>query len=83
MILRPIDFPSVNKRLGGPKGWVEEIHGPCDVLPVYTDGFICKSCWTLTWRQRLAVLFGAKIWLHVASGETQPAVALNVDYLRD
>jgi len=33
-------------------------------LPAYTDGNRVISCWYLTWKERLRVLFTGKLWLH-------------------
>lgn len=51
-------------------------------LPVLRRDGIVVSCWRVPWRERLAILFGARIWLHVASGSTQPAVAMTVERVK-
>lgn len=34
-------------------------------LPAFTDGEKTVTCWRLTWRERVAVLFGCPVWLSV------------------
>lgn len=77
--MKATDFDGVNLVLGAPPGWDKEFYGPCDGLPVMRRDGICISRWTLTWRERLAILFGRAIFLHVASGATQPPVMLTID----
>ena len=48
-------------------------------LPVQRRDGICTSCWRMSLRERLAVLFGSKIYIHVASGRTQPPISLTVE----
>lgn len=48
-------------------------------LPIFTDGSQVISCWGLTLRERLRVLWYGKIWLGIHSGHTQPAVWMDVD----
>ncbi len=78
--MRPVDFPGVTNVLGKPADWDEKMYGSCGGLPVrfnQTDG-IFASCWKPTFRQRLAVLFGRPIWLHVVS-RAHPPVMLSVE----
>lgn len=71
--MKPTTFPEQTKTLGPPLGMTRE---ECGELGVYTDGTRCLSLWTLTWRERLQVLFRGRVWLWVLSGYTQPPVAL-------
>lgn len=76
--MRPIKTKATTRVLGAPVGWNEELHGPCEGLPVaYGDGFIA-SYWTPSWRERLAILMGRPIRLSVA-GVTQPPVMLDTE----
>ena len=74
--LAPVKFPQANKNLTKPSNMTDE---ECKSLWVYNDGSQCISCWKLTFRQRLAVLFHGTIWLSVLSGHTQPPVWLACD----
>jgi len=47
-----------------------------DPLRVWTDGEQCVSCWKMSLRERLHVLFRGYIWVAILSGSTQPPVAL-------
>lgn len=81
--MKGIRFGSVNMNYGQPDGWDEERDGPCHSLPVYRDfsDNTCASVWKLTWRERLALFFGAKIVLTVKG--YQPPVALEVQRIAE
>ena len=74
--IKPIYFERANKSLSKPSSMTDE---ECSSLYVYTNGHECISCWKLTFRQRLYLLFHGKIWLSVLSGITQPPVWLDCD----
>lgn len=76
--MKPIKFYGYDGVLGAPESWDEDAHRPCIGLPVKRQDGKCISCWKPTWRERIAMLFGRPIWLHVASGQTQPPVAVEV-----
>ena len=69
----PVKFPEANRNLLKPDNMTNE---ECGSLWVYTDGGACISCWKLSWKARLSVLFHGKVWLGVLSGGTQPPVWL-------
>lgn len=71
--MEPKKFEQANKDLLKPEGWTDK---ECGSLPVFTDGKVCISLWSLTWRERFSALFFGKVWLFVHSGQTQPPVAL-------
>ncbi len=74
------NFPGVDGAvLTAPAGWDDTEHGPCGELPVQRLDGICTSCWSMSLRERLAVLFGRRVYVHVASGRTQPPISLTVD----
>jgi hypothetical protein len=73
--MKPFQFWRANKILMPPKGGGVNSQDIA-YLPVWTDGTQCVSCWRLTWRERLSVLFFGRVWLAVLSGGTQPPVAL-------
>lgn len=70
--LSPGPFPEARSVLSAPPGMPN-----CGALPCYRDGNVVVSCWPLSWRARLLVLFGAKVWMQVP-GRTQMPVALSV-----
>lgn len=63
--MKPSNFPEANSSLlGGPA----EKYGTGDTvvdLPTYRDGEIVVSCWSLTLKERLAVLASGQVWLCV------------------
>jgi hypothetical protein len=77
--LKPVTFPGVTFVLGEPPNWDDAMYGQCAGLPVQYDKErgVFASCWTLTFRQRLAVLFGRPLWLFVVS-RAHPPVMLTV-----
>lgn len=73
--MKPIDFPQVNVRLGPPSGMTTD---ECGALPVYSDGNLCISLWSLSWLERVNVLLFGRVWLYVIAGRSQPPVSLEV-----
>ena len=74
--MKPFKFEQANKNLLKPENMTDE---ECSSLWVYNDGTRCVSCWRLTWKERLKVLFFGRVWLTVLSGESQPPVWLFCD----
>lgn len=69
--LEPVPFPQATGILrGSPEGDVHD-------LVCFSDGSCVVSCWTLPWRARIAVLFGAPLWLHVLA-RRHPPVSLTI-----
>jgi hypothetical protein len=54
--MKPIEFPQQNKVLA-------ENQPEYIPLPVFMDGTETVSCWRLTLRERLRLLFTGKLWL--------------------
>ncbi len=77
--MTPTTFQGVDVVLGAPTNWDSETHGPCDGLPIMRRDGVCISRWSLSWRERFAVLFRGVVWCHVASGDTQPPISLTVE----
>lgn len=69
--MTPEKFPEKNRTLAAPDGMDN-----CGPLDVYADSKTCLSCWRLSWRERLSVLFFGRVWLWVRFGGTQPPVSL-------
>lgn len=69
--MKPIDFPQSTKVLQKPSTMSDN---ECSSLHVWNDGKQCVSCWKPTFKERMNILFGGKVWLGVLSGKTQPSV---------
>ena len=54
--MTPVEFPEQNTTFA--KDQPEYLP-----LPAFTDGTHVVSCWRLTWRERLRLLFGGRLWL--------------------
>jgi len=54
--MKPIDFPEQNRV------WAKD-QPPYLPLPAYTNERETISCWQLSWRERLTVLFRGRLWL--------------------
>lgn len=76
--LKPQPFADQNVVLGAPEEWSDEVHGECEVLPIKRENGVCTSLWGLTFWQKIRLLLGWRLWLHVASGNTQPPVMLTI-----
>lgn len=57
--MKPIEFPEQNKVYG--KGQSE--YNPLPVFHKDTPQDECVSCWRLSFRERMRILFTGKIWL--------------------
>jgi len=75
----PTTFPEFNRSLGEPEGWDAEAEGECDVLPVWTDGAVCISCWRLSQEEMMEILQTGRIWIRIYSGSTQPAIMVHTE----
>lgn len=75
--MTPISFKGQQAVLGAPPDW-DESQGSCDGLPVLRVGENFISFWKPTWRERIALLFGAKIQLTIV-GAGHPPVAIDVN----
>ncbi|GAG52146.1 unnamed protein product [marine sediment metagenome] len=58
--MKPIEFPEQTMV------WAED-QEPYLPLPAYTDARQTISCWQLTWRERLRVLFSGRLWLRLCN----------------
>lgn len=74
--MTPSDFPQKTIVLQRPPSMTDEECSPLAVCQL--DDGACLSRWVPSWRERLALLFGAPLWLWVVSGRTQPPVALEI-----
>lgn len=71
----PQDFPQKTKILERPLEMTEEECAPLAIYQEPDKGY-CLSCWRVTWRERLSILFFGRVWLWVINGPSQPPVAL-------
>ena len=76
--MKPIDFPQSTKVLQKPSTMSDN---ECSSLHVWNDGKQCVSCWKPTFKERMNILFGGKVWLGVLSGKTQPPVFVSGEML--
>lgn len=67
--MEPIDFKQSNMTLTAPGAMPN-----CEDLQVYTDGKQCVSCWKMSFKERIKVLFTGRVWLGVIGHRTQPPV---------
>lgn len=62
--MKPINFKQSTKVLQKP-GTLSD--SECGTLPVWCDGKQCVSCWKPSFKERINILFGGKVWLGVMS----------------
>lgn len=74
--MKPIEFKGQTVVLQKPQGMTDEECSPLGVLQLDNT---CISCWKLSLRDRLKVLFTGVVWLGVLSGKTQPPVYVTAD----
>lgn len=75
-MITPTKFDQQTGTLGRPPSMTEE---ECASLPVFRDEAQYLSCWRVSWRDRLKILFGAPLWLWVFSGGGHPPVAIETE----
>ena len=74
--MTPIEFKGQTLVLRKPAGMSDE---ECSPLPIARLDDTCVSCWRMSWRERLKVLWTGRVWLGVLSGQTQPPVYVTVE----
>lgn len=78
--MTPIRNKFTNHVLGAPVNWDEAKYGPCVGLPICAaDDNYNYSYWSLSWRERLQVLFGRPVRLCVLSAGHPPVMLDTVD----
>jgi len=75
--MRPVKLPGM-QQLSKPRNWNDHIHGKCDPLPVFHMKETYISIWSLTFWERVQVLFGRQIVLNVMA-DSHPPVMLEVN----
>lgn len=66
----PIDFAGANRTYKSPPDWDEGAYGVCADLRVQHEAPLFTCIYKFSWRDRLAVLFGRKLKVEIASGRT-------------
>lgn len=56
--MTPIHFPQANKTF---------VSANADSLPAHAEGVLVTSCWHLTWRERLRLLWSGRLWAQTTS----------------
>ena len=74
----PTEFKGQQTVLGAPVNWNKETHGECVGLPVVRTPAGFLSCWKPTLLERLKLICGFRVWLHVMTNG-HPPVAMYVD----
>lgn len=75
--MKPEHWDGQTHVLGAPQGWDADARGVCAGLPVYIGEGEMISCWAPSWRERLRLLFGHRVWMTIVSG-SHPPVSLHV-----
>lgn len=73
--MKPIKFKEQNINFTAPQGMTEE---ECGTLPAYSHESGILSCWEMTFRERLKVLFTGRVWFDIMA-RSQPPIWLGVD----
>ena len=73
--MKPIEFKQMNITFQKPHGFTDVQCGPLPALR-HDNGII--SCWKMSWRERIKVLFTGVIWFDVIS-YNQPPIWPGVD----
>lgn len=74
--MKPIEFKEQNKILLKPEGMSDE---ECGMLPIFTNGQECISCWQLSDEEIEKLKETKCIWLGLIAGGTQPPAFLTVE----
>ena len=70
--MKAIKFEQANRVFIKPTNMSDD---ECSPLSVFSDGTHLISCWQPSFKERLAILFGRKVWLWIL-GQSHPPVAL-------
>lgn len=73
--MKPSAFPQANMILTKPPDMSDE---QCGSLQVHRSDGQFISCWSLTWRDMIRLLWTRRIWLWVLS-DAHPPVAIQVE----
>ncbi len=81
--MQPIPFQNQTVELQPNPNQLEIDEKPVGILPIWTDGCQCISCWKLSIWERLQILFSGKVWLGIYSGTTQPPIWMSAETEKD
>jgi hypothetical protein len=77
--MKPTNFPEANGTLSGGPGADYGHDGDVADLPVHRSQGQVISCWTLSWRERLRVLWSGRVWLRVLARSSHPPVLVEAE----
>lgn len=77
--MKPTDFPESNGTLSGGPAAKYETEDDVPDLHVHRTGQEVISCWALSWRDRLRLLFRPRIYLHVLAPITHAPVKVTAE----
>jgi hypothetical protein len=69
--MKPVYFEEATKELKKPSSMTDE---ECSSLWVHNDGEQSVSCWKMTLKERIKLLFHGRIWVGVVFGKSQPPI---------
>lgn len=72
--IKPIDFKQANKEITGANGIGD--------LPVHDDGVSMVSCWQISFRERLKILFRGRVYVAIL-GDLHPPIWLDTEGFED
>jgi len=72
--MKPTPFPESNGTLSGGPAVNYGTEDDVVDLPVHRGNGQIISCWRLSWRDRLRLLVGGRVWLHVLTERTHAPV---------
>jgi hypothetical protein len=72
--MKPTAFPESNGTLSGGPAVAYGTEDDVSDLPVHRGAGQIISCWRPSWRDRLRVLVGGRVWLHVLAPRTHAPV---------
>ncbi len=73
--MKPINFKQENTLFKTPSNMTTD---QCDNLPAYVNDVNIISCWHLTLKERITLLFMGKLWLNILS-KTMPPVSITIE----
>lgn len=78
--MKPVEFREQTGTLSGGPGAKFGTGHRVDDLQVYRGCGEVISCWAPTWRERFALLFGARVWLRVLTPNTHAPVLVTTEH---
>lgn len=69
--MKPIHFKEATIELKKPASMTDE---ECASMWVWNDGSQSISCWKMSWKERIKLLFHGRVWVSVLAGKSQPPI---------